>query len=110
VISNICEHINAKNYFALGFFNWLPASDYWTSGTDKNCDTSYRWCALGKNFLPKEIRWGSGEPNQANGDCVYVKFSNVSWESTALHTANCIEEKHFICEVVFIDFKNYQLH
>jgi hypothetical protein len=71
--------------------------DFWTSGTDKDCDGKFRWCSKNEDFRNKEIAWHLGEPSNT-GDCVYLKNGNTSKE-TFLATDSCSANKSFICEV-----------
>ncbi|XP_065346287.1 uncharacterized protein LOC135943583 [Cloeon dipterum] len=73
----------------------FTVGDYWLSGTDLGCDSNFRWCSLGRDFIDPEIRWKQGHP-KAGLDCVYVEARNGS---VVLATANCDEQKQFVCEV-----------
>jgi hypothetical protein len=73
--------------------------DFWTSGTDQECDGAYQWCSLNRDFTTPEINWAAGEPKSATGDCVTVRYSNVSSKESVFATAPCSEERNFICEV-----------
>jgi len=85
----------------LSAYGHLVEKDFWTSGTDQDCDGAYRWCSLNRDFTNPEINWGAAEPKSANGDCVSVRFVNGTTEETVYSTGNCAEEKNFICEVRF---------
>jgi hypothetical protein len=45
-----------------------------------------------------EVNWNAGEPNQANGDCIYFQLSNSSANGSQFALGNCAEEKNFVCE------------
>ncbi|CAB3386909.1 Hypothetical predicted protein [Cloeon dipterum] len=73
----------------------LTVGDFWLSGTDLGCDSNFRWCSLGRDFVDPELRWKQGHP-KAGLDCVYVEARNGSM---MLASANCDEQKLFVCEV-----------
>ncbi|XP_059486554.1 mucin-5AC-like isoform X2 [Neocloeon triangulifer] len=72
--------------------------DFWTSGTDKECDDWYRWCSIERDFLSRNVNWKSGEPNSNNGDCVSINFSNATANQSTFSVTNCSKELQFICE------------
>jgi len=79
--------------------------EYWTSGTDEGCDGNYRWCSVDRAFLKKQVLWGTSEPKNATGDCVWTRTTNNPKNST-LHVQKCSTKKKFICEVfinIFVD-------
>jgi len=63
------------------------------AGTDKDCDGKHRWCSIDKNFVSKEVKWKTGHP-KLELDCVYLENA-----THFLATADCSEEKNFLCEV-----------
>jgi len=65
----------------------------WLSGTDKDCEGNYQWCSIGRKFVNKEMKWKSGHPI-AELDCVYLESG-----TQLLASANCSEQKNFLCEV-----------
>ncbi|XP_065346598.1 uncharacterized protein LOC135943860 [Cloeon dipterum] len=69
--------------------------DYWLSGTDLGCDTNFRWCTLGRDFVDPELTWKEGHPKPGL-DCVYLEVRN---ESVLLATDDCAQNKSFLCEV-----------
>ncbi|XP_065336698.1 uncharacterized protein LOC135937474 [Cloeon dipterum] len=69
--------------------------DFWLSGTDLNCPSNFRWCSLGRDFVDSELKWKTGHP-KADLDCVYLEVRN---RSLLLASANCAENKTFLCEV-----------
>ncbi|XP_065345613.1 uncharacterized protein LOC135943123 [Cloeon dipterum] len=69
--------------------------DFWLSGTDKGCPSTFRWCSLSKNFINPELKWKAGHPVDGL-DCVYLEVRNGS---VLLASANCAEKKDFLCEV-----------
>ncbi|XP_065345625.1 uncharacterized protein LOC135943132 [Cloeon dipterum] len=69
--------------------------DFWLSGTDKGCPSTFRWCSLSKNFIEPELKWKDGHPKDGL-DCVYLEVRNGS---VLLASADCAEKKDFLCEV-----------
>jgi len=76
-------------------------NEQWTSGTDAGSDDNYFWCPGTKSFSENDVNWKLGQPNSADGDCVFVQFSNKSANSSTYSSGICTEEKYFICEVIF---------
>jgi len=74
------------------------AGEYWTSGTDEGCDGNYRWCSVDRSFLKKEVQWGTSEPNNATGNCVWTRTSSNP-KNESLYVENCNTKKKFVCEV-----------
>ncbi|XP_059474381.1 uncharacterized protein LOC132196029 [Neocloeon triangulifer] len=73
--------------------------DFWTSGSDKDCDGRYRWCSIERDFISRDVNWKSGAPDSIAGDCVSVNFSNTTANQSTYATNNCSKELLFICEV-----------
>jgi hypothetical protein len=72
--------------------------ELWTSGTDKGYDGNYVWCSS-ENFLNmKEVNWKSGQPNSADGHCMFVQFSNKSSNQTSVSMGDCSQKRKFICQ------------
>ncbi|XP_065350421.1 uncharacterized protein LOC135946222 [Cloeon dipterum] len=76
-------------------YNSENFDDFWISGTDLGCPSDYHWCSLNRDFINPEIRWKDGHP-KAGPNCVYLEVRN---ESMLLATADCKEEKMFLCDV-----------
>ncbi|CAB3387189.1 Hypothetical predicted protein [Cloeon dipterum] len=76
-------------------YNSENFGDFWISGTDLGCPSDYHWCSLNRDFVNPEIRWKDGHP-MAGRNCVYLEIRN---ESMLLATADCNEEKMFLCDV-----------
>jgi len=70
--------------------------DYWVYGTDSGSPGNFHWCGNVQKFDSKEVKWAPGEPNP-NFNCVYLK--NMGRNASALATADCSENKTFICDV-----------
>jgi hypothetical protein len=74
--------------------------EHWTSGTDRGYDANYVWCST-KNFLNMtEVNWKSGQPNSADGHCMFVQFSNKSANQTSVSMGDCSQKRKFICQVM----------
>jgi len=73
--------------------------DFWTSATDVGCDDKYLWCSGSKDFNHDEVNWKDEQPKSADGDCVFLQFSNTSVNLSTYSLGSCAEEKRFICEV-----------
>jgi hypothetical protein len=74
--------------------------EHWTSGTDRGYDGSHVWCST-KNFLNmKDVNWKSGQPNTADGHCIFAKFSNKSSNETFVSMGDCTQKRKFICQVI----------
>jgi hypothetical protein len=50
-----------------------------------------------KDFIPAEINWKQGHPK---GGCTSIEMQYTA-NATVLATADCTEEKQFLCEVFF---------
>jgi hypothetical protein len=50
-----------------------------------------------KDFIPAEINWKQGHPK---GGCTSIEMQFTT-NATVLATADCAEEKQFLCEVCF---------
>ncbi|XP_065346726.1 uncharacterized protein LOC135943983 [Cloeon dipterum] len=74
------------------------SGEFWTSGTDMDCEGNYRWCSVDRAFLKHEINWAAGEPNSNRGHCVTTKTTGQA-TSTTLQTSECTAKKRYICEV-----------
>jgi hypothetical protein len=78
--------------------------EHWTSGTDRGYNAKHVWCNS-KNFLNmKEVNWKSGQPNLADGHCMFFQFSDKSANQTFVSMGDCSEKRKFICQV--LKFKN----
>jgi hypothetical protein len=74
-------------------FKRLGNIEFWTSGTDAECEGRFMWCPLNRRFINRNMSWAAGE----NGDCVSVKFSNGS---STFSKSDCTKRQRYICEVV----------
>jgi hypothetical protein len=98
-VSKLKLKINKVKYQNIAeFATKLAKNEYWVSGTDKNSTGKFQWCSANKLFNPSELFWAPGEPSGA-GECVFIKKTNSSLKENTLSTANCSEEKSFLCEV-----------
>jgi Lectin C-type domain len=74
------------------------AGEFWTSGTDGECEGNYRWCSVDRAFLKKETLWDPNQHSMDKGKCVSVKTHPLATNNT-LQSASCDVKKRFICEV-----------
>jgi len=78
--------------------------EHWTSGTDRGYDGNHVWCST-KNFLNmKEVNWKKGQPNSADGHCMFVQFSNKSANQTFVSMGDCSQKRTFVCQVILLKF------
>jgi hypothetical protein len=63
------------------------------AGSDLECQGNFHWCSAGKDFYNKEVRWKTGHP-KPEFHCVYMENA-----TQLLVSADCNEEKRFLCEV-----------
>ncbi|CAB3360421.1 Hypothetical predicted protein [Cloeon dipterum] len=76
-------------------FSPFTVGDFWLSGTASGCNANFHWCFLDFDFNNKDLKWKEGHP-VAGLDCVYLEARN---ESVLLATADCNEQKQFLCDV-----------
>jgi Lectin C-type domain len=76
----------------------LTIGEYWTSGTDRECNNRYHWCSIDYPFRTKDLNWAAAHPKEADGDCVYIK-ATLDLNSTVIATDDCSKERYFVCEV-----------
>jgi Lectin C-type domain len=74
------------------------SNQIWTSGTDLDCPGNFFWCTREKSFAEKEVFWAAGQPDSSAGDCVHIIMDKKANHSL-LFTADCNNQKHFVCEV-----------
>lgn len=79
-------------------FKNLTIGEYWTSGTDRECNSRYHWCSIDYPLRTKDVNWAAAQPKEADGDCMYVK-ATLDLNSTVLATDDCSKERYFVCEV-----------
>ncbi|XP_065350301.1 uncharacterized protein LOC135946153 [Cloeon dipterum] len=77
--------------------NNVTSSDYfWTSGSDKGCESNYGYCTA-KRLLRKEAIWASGQPDNADGNesavAVYITDAKAQ-----LFDFNEESKYRYICE------------
>ncbi|CAB3367231.1 Hypothetical predicted protein [Cloeon dipterum] len=77
--------------------NNVTSSDYfWTSGSDKGCESNYGYCTA-KRLLRKEAIWASGQPDNADGNesavAVYITDAKAQ-----LSDFNEESKYRYICE------------
>ncbi|CAB3388505.1 Hypothetical predicted protein [Cloeon dipterum] len=76
---------------------FAPATfgDFWISGTNVDCPSTFRWCSRNLDFIDSELKWKAGHPVSGLG-CVYLEVRNGS---VLLATADCSENKTFLCDI-----------
>lgn len=72
--------------------------DLWMSAS-RSSDKKYVWCTDGSEFDRISLNWKSGEPSNAGGECISVKFSKKSAHLTTYAMGQCAEKRKFVCEV-----------
>ncbi|XP_065350764.1 uncharacterized protein LOC135946468 [Cloeon dipterum] len=77
--------------------NNVTSSDYfWTSGSDKGCESNYGYCTA-KRLLRKEAIWASGQPDNADGNesavAVYITDAKAQ-----LFDFNEESKYRYVCE------------
>jgi hypothetical protein len=55
----------------------------------------------------KEVNWKSGQPNTADGHCIFVQFSEKSANQTFVSMGDCSQKRKFICQVIIGFSLNY---
>ncbi|CAB3381754.1 Hypothetical predicted protein [Cloeon dipterum] len=86
----------AEIYGSLG----LPTRIYWTSGSQKGCNLSFKWCSSNITFGPTSINWLAGQPNNLYGvqECVQMSLSQSSSVSATFNDDPCSFSYYFVCE------------
>ncbi|XP_065348944.1 uncharacterized protein LOC135945280 [Cloeon dipterum] len=77
--------------------NNVTSSDYfWTSGSDKGCESNYGYCSA-KRLIRKEAIWASGQPDNADGNesavAVYITDAKAQ-----LFDFNEESKYRYVCE------------
>jgi hypothetical protein len=82
-----------KNYWKINSIDSkVDDVEFWTSGTDFECEGKFMWCNLNRRFVNRNMNWA----NDVKGDCVSVKYSNGS---STFSKNDCRKELNYICEV-----------
>ncbi|XP_065346631.1 macrophage mannose receptor 1-like [Cloeon dipterum] len=79
-------------------------AEFWTSGTQLDCNFHYTYCSTGVNFYWNDTKWLSGEPDNLNEQqwCVFSRFGTASTYSKSaayLADAPCTESRNYICQM-----------
>ncbi|XP_065345464.1 uncharacterized protein LOC135943002 [Cloeon dipterum] len=69
--------------------------DFWISGTNVDCPSTFRWCSRNLDFIDSELKWKAGHPKDGL-NCVFLEVRNGS---VLLASADCAENKTFLCDV-----------
>jgi hypothetical protein len=73
--------------------------EYWTSATDIGTKGSFMWCNGESSLETTEANWKNGKPNNADGHCLFIQFSNETADNTTVSLGDCNQKKKFLCEV-----------
>lgn len=68
--------------------------EHWTSAAGQG---NLKWCN-GETSV-KEANWKNGVPNIADGQCLFIVFSNNIASQTTVSLGDCNQKRKFICEV-----------
>jgi Lectin C-type domain len=74
--------------------------EYWTSATDEGTVGSFMWCNGEASLDTKEANWKNGKPNNADGHCLFIEFSNLTADHSTVALGDCKQKKKFVCEVI----------
>jgi hypothetical protein len=84
--------------------------EHWTSASGENSGGKLMW-GNGKTSLNiEETNWKVGQPNLADGKCVFVQFSNETANRTTFSMGDCAQKRKFLCEVITFNFQNFNLY
>jgi hypothetical protein len=81
-----------------GYSMAISNGDYWTSGSDLNCENKFFWCSKESEFVKSQVLWKAGHPDANAGDCVYVEVRKGAENGTVLATNDCSQKLHYVCE------------
>ncbi|XP_059482765.1 uncharacterized protein LOC132200957 [Neocloeon triangulifer] len=72
--------------------------DYWTSGSQVDCEFRFTWCATGVRFHRNDTRWIPGHPNTEDESqpCVVAYLNKTH---LYLNDLPCSANNNFICEM-----------
>jgi hypothetical protein len=73
--------------------------EHWTSAKDDAPDGKLVWCNGNTSLNTKKVSWKGDQPNLADGNCVFVQFSNTTANLTTFSLGDCDQKRKFICEV-----------
>jgi hypothetical protein len=91
--------MTSLKFISFTVYSLVTNIEYWTSGSDCASDDNYVWTAKDKNLAFAEVNWEKGQPNSVDGDCAFVKFSNISVNLSTFSLGNCATERLFVCEL-----------
>jgi hypothetical protein len=78
--------------------------EHWTSASGDSSGGNLMW-GNGKTLNIQETNWKVGQPNLADGKCVFVQFSNKTANLTTFSMGDCAQKRKFLCEVITFNFK-----
>jgi hypothetical protein len=73
---------------------------YWTSGSNLNCKSGYKWCASNVNVY-KDIAWAANQPDMAGNLewCAQISLNTGADSLSVLDDVPCEKINKYICEV-----------
>jgi hypothetical protein len=74
--------------------------EHWTSAKDGVTEGNWKWCNGDTSVNIQETNWKGGQPNAADGECMFVQFSNRTANLTTFSLGDCAQKKRFMCEVI----------
>ncbi|XP_059484456.1 uncharacterized protein LOC132201914 [Neocloeon triangulifer] len=79
-------------------------SEFWTSGTQLDCNFRYKFCSSGASILRNDTKWLAGEPNNIDETqwCVASRFAptaTLAKDQNYLFDAACGTSYKYICEM-----------
>ncbi|CAB3376642.1 Hypothetical predicted protein [Cloeon dipterum] len=78
-------------------------SNFWTSGTQLNCNFHFNYCSTGTTFFLNDTKWNTDQPDNINELqwCVYSHFgtaASYSQSAAFIDDAPCSDLNNFICQ------------
>jgi Lectin C-type domain len=96
---NFCHFYSCYSLKSNAGYDPVVKIEHWTSVTDEGSAGNFMWCS-NKTFLDmKYVNWKSGQPNNADGHCAFVQFSEKSANQSTFSMGDCTQKRKFICEV-----------
>jgi hypothetical protein len=83
--------------------------EHWTSASGDSSGSNLMW-GNGKTLNIQETNWKAGQPNLADGKCVFVQFSNKTANLTTFSMGDCAQKRKFLCEVITFNFQIFNLY
>ncbi|XP_059482049.1 macrophage mannose receptor 1-like [Neocloeon triangulifer] len=79
-------------------------SEFWTSGTQQDCNYRFKFCSSGASILRNDSKWAPNDPNNYNENewCVASRFApteTLAKDQNNLFDQDCNVEYRYICEM-----------